>query len=126
MKNWDYKKFTGFLFGVSVVIYALLYVVFTYIRPVPNMPLYYMIPLLFFFTSGAYVLLVQTKNKNPRFFVYSYMLTSMGRLLMYGAFVFIYALSHREGAKTFAITFFLLYIIYTVIEIRAVLGYFKA
>jgi hypothetical protein len=126
MNKLSPQKFTTYLFALSVTAYGLLYFLFTRVRPTPNMPLYYMIPMLFVFTSLAYVIMVQTKTKNPRYFVYSFMLISMGRLLMYGGFVFIYALSHREGAQAFAITFFLLYFVYTALEVRAVYGYFKS
>jgi len=126
MKNWDTKQFIGYLFLLSIALYGVLFFIFTKVMPAPGVPLYYMIPILFVFTALAYIILVRTKDKNPRQFVYSYMLISMGRLLMYGGFVFIYALSHRENAREFAVTFFLLYLVYTIFEIKAVLSYFKS
>ena len=126
MKAFTPKKFTVYLFILSVALYGALYILFAKLLPVAGMPLYYMLPFLFAFTLLAYFIMVMTKNKNPRYFVYSFMLISLGRLMLYGGFVFIYALSHRNIAKPFVITFLALYFIYTFIEIRAVYGYFKA
>ena len=120
------KKFAAYLLVLSVILYGILYFYFSNIRPVQGMPLYYIIPFLYVFTVLAYIIMVQTKNKNPRFFVYSFMMISLGRLMMYGGFIFIYALSHKDIARPFVITFLILYFIYTFLEIRAVYGYFKA
>lgn len=120
------KKFAAYLFALSLVLYGALTFYFNTINPVPGMPLYYIIPFLYVFTVLAYVVMVQTKNKNPRFFVYSFMMISLGRLMVYGGFIFIYALLHKAIAKPFVITFLILYFIYTFIEIRAVYSYFKS
>lgn len=120
------KNFAGYLFVISLGLYGALTFYFNTIHPIQGMPLYYIIPFLYVFTVLAYVIMVQTKNKNPRFFVYSFMMISLGRLMIYGGFIFIYAISHKAIAKPFAITFLILYFIYTFLEIRAVYGYFKS
>jgi hypothetical protein len=120
------KKFAGYLFVLSSGLYGGFTFYFNNIHPVKGIPLYYIIPFLYVFTVLAYVIMVQTKNKNPRFFVYSFMMISLGRLMVYGGFVFVYALGHKAIAKPFAVTFLILYFIYTFLEIRAVYGYFKS
>jgi hypothetical protein len=40
--------------------------------------------------------------------------------------VFSYALTNRQDAKTFALTFFVLYFAYNIIEVRSIYKFFKA
>ncbi len=124
MNRPESRKFLLTLLLLSIVLYALLYTFFTYIKPSP-IPLAYMILLLFTVTCVTYLILVQTKEKNPRLFVYSYMILSFSRLILFGSFIFIYALSHRQEAQLFAITFFILYLSYTIYEIKGLKDYFK-
>jgi hypothetical protein len=85
-----------------------------------------MILLLFAINSFAFYIITNTREKHPRKFVYSFMTISFGRLLICGAFVFIYALTHKPDAKIFAITFCILYFLYSVIEVRAMNAFFKS
>lgn len=118
------RRFILQLLVISVVLYGLLYWIFTRLI-VASLPLIIMIALLFALNSLAFILVTNTREKKPRSFVYSYMAVSLGRVIICGAFVFIYALTHRQDAKTFAVTFFILYFLYTIIEVRAIYAFFK-
>jgi hypothetical protein len=110
---------------LSIVFYAILYVVFTRLI-IASMPMLLTVGLLFAINSLAFVIVTNTKDKNPRRFVYSYMTVSFGRLLVCGAFVFIYALTHRQDARVFAVVFFILYLFYAIVEVRAIYTFFKS
>jgi hypothetical protein len=119
------KGFILSLFLISVALYGLMYIIFTrYI--IASLPLLRMVLLLFAINSLAFYVITNTKEKKPRSFVYSFMAVSFGRLFVCGAFVFIYAFTHKPDAKIFAITFCLLYFIYTTIEVRAMYAFFKS
>ncbi len=124
MKSFQ-RRFILRLLLVSVVFYGILYLIFTrYI--IANLPLILMIGLLFAVNGLSFVVITNTREKKPGAFVYSFMGVSMGRLLISAAFVFIYALTHRQDAKTFALTFFMLYFLYTILEVRAIYSFFKS
>ena len=118
------KKFILQLLIVSVALYVILYFVFREYE-ITNMPVLIMIALLFALNAVAYILITNTREKRPAGFVYSYMGISFGRLIICSIFVFSFALTHRQNARTFALTFFLLYFIYTTIEVRGIYTYFK-
>jgi hypothetical protein len=119
-----HRKFIIQLLVISVLIYGVLYVIFAkYI--IANIPLLVMVALLFAVNSMAYILITNTKEKHPRSFVYSYMTISFGRLIICSIFVFTYALLHRQDARTFALTFFALYFIYTTVEVKSIYTFFN-
>ncbi len=107
-----------------LIVSAVLYIVFTKFI-IASLPLLTMVSLLFAMNVLAFIIITGTKEKQSRKFVYIYMVASFGRLLICGAFVFTYALMHRQDARTFALTFFLLYFVYTLLEVRAVFNFFK-
>lgn len=118
------RRFVLQLLAISIVLYGILYAVFSKLM-VAAMPLTAMLSLLFAINSLAFIIVTNTKEKKPKSFVYSYMTVSLGRLIICSIFVFSYALMHRQDAKTFGVTFFLLYFLYTVIEVRSIYGFFK-
>jgi len=120
-----HRQFIIRLLIISVVAYAALYFISTRLLAV-ELPLLVMVTLLFAINSLAFIIITNTKEKKPRGFVYSYMTVSLGRLIICSAYVFTYALTHRQGARTFALTFFALYFLYTIIEVRAIYAFFKA
>ncbi len=118
------RKFIIQLFVISLALYGALYLIFTKLI-VASIPLVIMVALLFAVNSLAFILIVNTKAKKPASFVYSYMGISFGRMIICSIFVFSYALTHRHDARTFALTFFALYFVYTTIEVRGIYSYFK-
>ena len=123
MKTFQ-KRFAIQLLVFSVAVYGLMFLIFTKYS-IADLPLIAMIGLLFAINTGSFIIVTDTKEKRPGAFVYSYMAITVGRLLVCGAFVFIYALTHRQYARSFAGAFFVLYFIYTIIEVRALYSYFK-
>ncbi|HTA27357.1 MAG TPA: hypothetical protein VK809_06200 [Bacteroidia bacterium] len=119
------RRFILQLLGISVVLYGILYLVFTrYV--IADVPLLIMIALLFAVNSMAFIMISNTREKKPSSFVYSYMTISFGRMIICAVFVFSYALTHHHDARTFALSFFMLYFIYTIVEVRAIYSFFNA
>ena len=118
------RRFILQLLIISIVIYGILYFIFSRFI-IAVMPVTATVALLFAINSLAFMLVTNTKEKKPRGFVYSYMGVSLGRLIICSIFVFSHALTHRQDARTFAVTFFVLYFFYTIIEVRAIYAFFK-
>jgi hypothetical protein len=122
--NIIHRRFILRLLLISIALYGILYGI-SLRFPAVSLPITAMIAFLFAVNSLAFILVANTKEKNPRGFVYLYMTVSFGRLILCSAFVLLYALMHRQGVKLFAVSFFLLYFIYTIMEVRAIYGFFK-
>jgi hypothetical protein len=120
-----HRKFIIQLLVISVIIYGAFLLVSSKLN-LPVMTVTVMIALLFAINSLAFIFVTNTKGHNPRGFVYSYMTVSFGRLIICSGFVFLYALTHRPLVKPFAISFFVLYFIYTIAEVRAIYAFFKS
>ncbi len=125
--NLPYKKFllnlTIFTVGVSIVAFIIFYflpIAFT----TPAWP--YLI--LFFFSVTLlvhYVLLKSTAKKFSRFTA-NFMLSTALKLLLYLAVIVIYALFNKDDAINFIITFFALYVLFTIFEVVSILNFSKA
>jgi len=118
------RRFIIQLLLISIALYGILYVVFSQWM-VAELPLIAMIGLLFAVNAFAFILVTNTKENKPSSFVYSYMTVSFGRLIICSIFVFSYALLHRHDARTFALTFFVLYFLYNILEVKSIYSFFK-
>lgn len=118
------RRFIIQLLFISIAVYGILYVVFSQWM-VAELPLIAMVALLLAVNAAAFILVTNTREKKPSSFVYSYMTVSFGRLIICSIFVFSYALLHRHDARTFALTFFVLYFLYNIVEVKAIYSFFK-
>ncbi len=125
MKQGSFVAFLLQLFGLTAILYGVLYMFFTKVMPVTGIPLEVMLGMLFAVTALSHFIIIQSGKKNPRAFTYAFMFTSLTRLVVYGVFIVLYGRQHSDIVKPFVLSFFVLYIIYTVFEIRSVLGYLK-
>ena len=76
--------------------------------------------LLVFFTAAtllSFYFLQKKLDASPTRFVTSFMAISMIRLLLYLAIIVVYALTNRPDSVNFIISFFILYVIFTVFEV---------
>ncbi len=79
--------------------------------------------IVFFFgvtLSVYYVMLQSASNRFPRF-ANSFMIVTLGKLLLFAVLMLIYALANREDAVRFITAFFALYLVYTIFEVAAFL-----
>jgi F0F1-type ATP synthase assembly protein I len=85
----------------------------------PALP--YMIAFFALATLTVYYFMLKATEKRPAKFVNIFMLTTTLKLLIYLAVMLVYALINREDARPFIITFFILYLIYTIVEVVSLL-----
>jgi hypothetical protein len=87
----------------------------------PTLPYLY----LFFFAITLvvhYILLKISLKKNTRFINY-FMLLTFGKLIFFLSMIIVYALIYRDDALPFVISFFILYLFYTVFEVTLSLSH---
>ncbi|MEN8224075.1 MAG: hypothetical protein ABFS05_01845 [Bacteroidota bacterium] len=85
-------------------------------------PVYpFVVGLFFLITLVVYHFMIKALETRPARFVNIFLLTTMLKLLLYMVIMVIYALLNREVARPFIISFFILYIIYTIIEVVSLL-----
>lgn len=116
--NSPYLRFLKRLLLFSLIL-GLITVLFVFFLPKifisPSLPF-----LFFFFISSSllsyYYLLKSMKKKFIRF-TNTFLLITAIKLLLYVAVMVIYVLIHREDAVPFLLSFFILYLCYTVFEV---------
>ena len=101
---------------VGAIVYAALPAGY-YTRSFP-----YLIVFFFAATLLVYYFMLKSLEKRPAKFVNIFLLTTMVKLFVYMAVMVTYALINRDEARQFIIAFFILYIIFTIIEVLALLG----
>ena len=122
----NYKKhfydFLRTLVVVTLIVIALSFVLFSII-PAWYYPPVYPFLLAFFFlaTLIVYHYMLKSLEKRPASFVNVFLLTTMLKLLLYMVFMVVYSLFNREVARPFIVAFFILYVIYTVLEVISIL-----
>jgi len=124
------KIFKRFLIQVTIitVIMYLLWVAALFIVPAHLLSPAIPVMIVFFgvITAGIYYIMLQTaSNRFPRF-VNSFMIVTLGKILLYSILIVVYALLNRADAVPFIFSFFLLYLVYTVFEVSAFLRDLKA
>ena len=122
--------FKRFLVQVSIITVILFLLWIAAILIVPANLLSPAIPVMIVFfgviTAGIYYIMLQTaSNRFPRF-VNSFMVVTLGKILLYSVLIVVYALLNRTDAVPFIFSFFLLYLVYTVFEVSAFLRDLKA
>ena len=121
-----YQQFIIRLTILSLIAGALLYVAGLIFPPGSLSPaLPWMIVLLFAVTAIVHYVLLRITLLNPRKFVGYFMLTTSLKLLIYLVVMVIYVFNVKEGLLTFVLSFFILYIIYTVFEVVTILSQTK-
>jgi len=87
------------------------------------------LPFLFFFffsvTLIVHLILVRVSEKKAPGFINYFMLLTFGKLIFFLTIILIYALTNRNDAVPFIISFFLLYVFYTAFEVVLSLAYIK-
>jgi hypothetical protein len=79
--------------------------------------------LLWISTALVHYFLMKKANGRVQGFIPSFMLTTTLKLMVYFFLILAYAFTHRNEAAFFIICFFCLYVVYTTIEITAILGF---
>lgn len=123
------KKYLQFIIRLTILSLGLGLIAFILSRFLPAGMISPALPYLFllFYVTGAlvhYVLLRITALK-PRKFVSYFMLATFLKLMNYLIVIVVYTFYVKEGILPFILSFFILYIIYTVFEVVTILAQTK-
>jgi hypothetical protein len=119
------KKYRHFILRLTILSLALGVLVFIldWLLPSgiisPATP--YLIILFYVITAIVHYVLLRITALNPRKFVGYFMLATSLKLMNYLTVVVVYVFYVKEGILSFILTFFILYIIYTVLEVATIL-----
>ena len=123
------KEFSAFLLKTGIVAVAIsLLVTFalpSFISNFKSGTAHMLNFLLWISTAMVHYFLMKKANGRVQGFIPSFMLTTTIKLMVYFFLILAYAYTHRSEAAFFIICFFCLYVIYTVIEITSILGFFN-
>lgn len=71
----------------------------------------------FILTAAVHFLIMKSGRKDEKGFIRAFMTTMTVRFMLHMAIVFFWAFTHRETAIAFIISYFILYLCYTLFEI---------
>ncbi len=116
------KKIIIFSVAFALICYAVGYFLPAgYVTPV----LPYLFVFFFSVTLAVHYVLLKASEKRFSKFTTYFMLATFLKLMLYIAVLLIYVLLNRLDAIPFIITFFILYVFYTVFEVISILSYSK-
>lgn len=123
------KKFGQFILKLTIlslivwVISLILgkFVLRDVIPPVVN----YIIILFYMTTAGVHYVLLRITELNPRKFVSYFMLATFAKLMTYMIVIVAYVFVMKKEILAFVLSFFILYIIFTVFEVTSILSQTK-
>lgn len=123
------KKYLQFIIRLTILSLALVLIAYILSRLLPPRIISPALPYLFllFYVIGALVhfVLLRITALNPRKFVSYFMLATFFKLMNYLIVILVYTLYVKEGILPFILSFFILYIIYTVFEVATILAQTK-
>ena len=85
----------------------------------------YLLIMFYVVTALVHYILLRITVLNPRKFVGYFMMATFVKLMSYMIVIVVYAFYVKEGILPFILSFFTLYIIYTVFEVAAILAQTK-
>jgi len=121
------KSITRFIIRLIILtlIVSLGAIIFNYLAPptyiTPALP--FIIGLFFTITLIVHYLLLKASEKKFSRFSTNFMLTTFIKLIMYLFIIVGYAFLNKKDAITFILTFFIMYLIYTIFEVVSILNY---
>jgi hypothetical protein len=123
------KKYLHFLLWLTILSLGLGLIAYLLSRFLPEGMIPRVLPYLFmlFYVIGALVhfVLLRITAMNPRKFVSYFMLATFFKLMNYLIVIVVFTFYVKEGILPFIISFFILYIIYTVFEVAIILAQTK-
>lgn len=118
-----FKKFIRqllFFSGIIAIATAILSFLLPHGYISPALP--FLIPLFVITSAGSFYLLFSASGKRFIKFVNAFLLTIVIKLFLYLIIMVTYALLNRQDAVPFLVSFFILYLLYTVFETIFIVG----
>ena len=123
------KKYPDFILRLTILSLALGLLGFILNRFLPpgthSQAFPYLLILFYLINAVVHYVLLKITKLNPRKFVAYFMLATFVKLMNYLIAVLVYVYYVKVGILSFILTFFILYIIYTIFEVSTILSQVK-
>jgi len=123
------KKYQHFILRLTLLSLVLAMLVFLLDRFLPSGIISpatpYLLILFYAITAVVHYVLLKITILNPRKFVGYFMLATFLKLLNYLIVIIVYVFFVKEGILSFILSFFTLYIVYTIFEVVTILAQTK-
>jgi len=80
---------------------------------------------VFSVTSIIHYFLIKQSNKRVQKFINSFMLSMTLKLMLFFIVIVAYAFTHKSEAAPFIVSFFIMYLVYTILEVFDILQFLK-
>jgi hypothetical protein len=118
-------------FAIRLIAFSLILLVIAFILkvllPEGSLPqsLPYLFILFFIIKELVHWILLRITSVKPEKFISYFMMATMSKLIIYFTTVLVYVFMNQTGISSFIISFFVLYIFYTVFEVTSILRQIK-
>jgi len=110
----------------ALIIAIISYVLFQTVLKEYYLPVFWLLfGIITIFTAVFHLSVLQVSDKSSAKFSSKFMMVSGIKMIVYLMLIVYYAFSFPEKAKTFLISFFILYLLYTVFEVFLIVRYLK-
>ena len=126
MKNNLFVQFCISSILLSVLSLGVVVGVHVFVSPEKSFAsLFFLIPFVMFVTILFHFVLIKASAKNPQRFVGKFAAFSGIKLMIYLISILVYAFVIKNGIVIFLIGFLIIYLLFTILEISAILKFLK-
>jgi hypothetical protein len=121
-----FKKFIFRELIFALILATIAFVLFQTVLKEYYLPVFWILfGIITVFTAVFHFSILQVSDKNSAKFSSKFMMVSGIKMIVYLMLIVFYAFSFPDKAKIFLISFFILYMLYTVFEVLLIVNYFK-
>ena len=118
------KFFLIRLIYLTLIVYAMGFLVFKFVYPTYFYPFFVFLPLIFYAVNAVFHgTLVSASHLEMRKFTQRFLTVFGIKIMLLLVFIITYAYFNPEKAVPFLVTFFVLYVLYTTFEIISIVRY---
>jgi phosphatidylserine synthase len=119
------RKFIGFSLGISAISFLIAWLLSLSYKQYNFTGVYLLIPAIMLITIIVHVLLVEASKKSPIKFINKFLASSGIKLFLYFIIILAYIYFIKRDIVLFLCAFLSLYLVFTILEISAILNYLK-
>ena len=119
------RKFIGFSLGISAISFLIAWLLSLSYKQYNFTGVYLLIPAIMLITIIVHVLLVEASKKSPIKFINKFLAFSGIKLFLYFIIILAYIYFIKRDIVLFLCAFLSLYLVFTILEISAILNYLK-
>lgn len=120
------KKFIVKGIFITLLLAVIGYFLFTVVfNPYYQVILPFVLLFIFLFTTVIHAILLKTARKKPKKLVNRFLMLTGLKMIIYLLIMIIYLVISKQDSAPFLLTFFIVYLVFTIFEISSILSYLK-